>query len=76
MIAKLKSIQIIRLLKRGDDYVLKVFRQGGTVFNDGDEIGICSEKVVNNLKSTNKIKWIGNCTVFPDDKYFVLNADY
>lgn len=68
----LNSAGVLRLLKRGNDYVLKKFYMGGTVYNDGDDLGNCSEKVVQNLLAKNKIEFIGNCSCFPSDKYYTL----
>jgi len=69
---KLNSAGIIRLLKRGDDYVLKTFYMGGTVYCEGDDMGNCSQKVVNNLLAGNKLDYLGTCSMCPTDKYYAL----
>jgi len=71
---KLNSAGVIRLLKRGDDYVLKTFYMGGTVYCEGDDIGDCSQHVVNNLLANNRIEFIGNCSICPADRYYKLKA--
>jgi len=72
---KLNSAGVLRLLKRGNDYVLKTFYMGGTVYCEGDDMGSCSQNVVNNLLASNKIEFIGNCSMFPDDRYYSLKSE-
>jgi len=69
---KLSSAGVLKLLKRGNDYVLKTFYMGGAVFCEGDEIGTCSQRVVNNLLESDRVKFIGNCSICPSDKYYGL----
>jgi len=72
---KLHSADVIRLLKRGNEYVLKTFYMGGAVYCEGDDMGNCSQNVVNNLLAGNKLEFLGNCSMCPADRYYSLKTE-
>lgn len=70
----LNSAGVLKLLNRGGDYVLKTFYMGGTVYCEGDDIGNCTQRVVENLLESGKIEFLGNCSFCPADKYYGLKT--
>ncbi len=71
---KLTSQQILRLLKNNKGWYLKHYFTGGSVYCDECSVqGDFSQKVLDNLIASGKIKFAGRCEDFWSDGYYTLN---
>lgn len=70
----LTSAQVISLLKKSTGNYIHHYLQCITIYNDeADEIGRCSNKVLNNLIDSGKVKKVGESSEFWSKGYFQLS---